>query len=226
MPTENTETADDDTGDAGGAHAASDENGAQALIQRAFRMLGDLDADFRAGTAKLERKHSKGFDCFFNVMYAAIVAIEEGGEKETFLASHGIRVHGNVKNPYFPMVRAFADSTCALLQGQLCKKAQVIQLARMQDVKPAEFPNWRKRWPVEAACEKLRSLSNSPHHQKKQNDSEPKLDTRGLTGEHPVLVQFSPEGRRHRLIRLLSNDDLLKYAEHGQHVDSNNAKPS
>src|SRR5450631_566234 len=124
MAKRNTETTNDTNRD-DAAHAASEENSAQALTQRAFLALGVLDAELRTATAKLERKNDKPFEAFFAIMYAAIVAIDESGGTEAFLASHGIRANGNVKNPYFLMVRAFADSTCALLQG--CKKAQVIQ---------------------------------------------------------------------------------------------------
>jgi hypothetical protein len=146
-------------------------------------------------------------------MYAAMVAIDESNGTEAFLANHGIRTHGNVKNPYFLMVSAFADSACALLQGRLCKKAQVIQLARLQDVKPNDFEKWKKLWPIERACEELRRRNNSPRQQKKDS-SVPKLATRGLTGEHTILVEFSPDASgRHRLIRVLSSEDLLKYAE-------------
>jgi hypothetical protein len=131
-------------------------------------------------------------------MYAAIVAIDESNGTEAFLANHGIRTHGNVKNPYFLMVSAFADSACALLQGRLCKKAQVIQLARLQDVKPNDFEKWKKLWPIERACEELRRRNNSPRQQKKDS-SVPKLATRGLTGEHTILVEFSPDASgRHR----------------------------
>jgi hypothetical protein len=222
MAKRNTETTNDTNRD-DAPHAASEENSAQALIQRAFLALGVLDAELRTDTAKFERKNDKPIEAFFSIMYAAIVAIDESGGTEAFLASRGIRANGNVKNPYFLIVRAFADSTCAFLQGRLCKKAQVIQLARLQDVKPNEFEKWKKLWPIERACVELRRRSNSPRQQKKDS-SAPKLATRGLTGEHLVLVAFSPDASgRHRLIRIPSSEDLLKYAEPIQEGDADNA---
>lgn len=222
MTKQNTETPNNNG--ANFAQAAADDQSAQALTERALKMLSDLDAEVRTGIDKVERKHNKLFEAAFAMMYMAIVAIEESGGREAFLASRGIRANGRIKNHYFLMVRAFADSTCAQLQGSLCKKAQVIQLARMEDVKPNDFEKWKRLWPIERACEELRRRTNSPRQQKK-NGSETKLDTRGLTGEHPVLVFFSPNSRP-RLVRLLSNDDLLRCAERSQHDAPNNAQTS
>src|ERR1700732_4561804 len=95
----NTKTANDTNS----ANTASEENNAQALIARADKMLGDLDAELRTGIDKVERKNNKLFDAVFAVVYTAIAAIEDSGETEAFLASRGIRPHGNVKNPYFLM---------------------------------------------------------------------------------------------------------------------------
>ena len=213
----------DDTNERDQDRSAPQES-AQALIARADRMISDLDASVRLGIEKTERRTIKQFNATLTALYAAVDVIEENGKTQEFLESRGVRGNGNIKNPCFLLVRAFADSACSVLQGRLCKVAAVIQLARLQDIKQAEFETWKQLWSVERACAELRRLNNRPPR-KQDEVPEPKPVTRGLTGEHPALLQFSSDGSgRFKLARILSPDDLLRYAETGHRSNANNAQ--
>jgi hypothetical protein len=91
-------------------------------------------------------------------IYTAVSRIEHSGGGAQFLADRGVKVHGNVKNPYQPYLRAFTKKAHPWVRGKICKCAAVIGLARHENVSADEIGAWLKTHPVEMACSEYRRI--------------------------------------------------------------------
>ena len=138
-----------------------DGNGAQAqkygplvgAADTAVRKMNEL-AEQTFGEA--EQRFSPGLPNVQAVLYSAICDLERRGQANEFLVERRVRTHGNAKNKYTPLVRAFAKRAHPRLRQALSKTAALIALARAESVEPEGFAQWRKDWPIEEACREWR----------------------------------------------------------------------
>jgi hypothetical protein len=172
-------------------------------LDQAYRKFDEVS---QKGLVRLERSTALDFDRALSQMYTASVVLETAGSVQSYLDERGVKPHGNVKNPYALLVKAYVGSAHRSLKSALCKRAAVIALARRHDVAPGDFEAWRKLWPVERACEEFRRLSNQGGD---ASDVSDKLDTRGLTGQKVARVEFAANGSGKvvKVIEILPDDN-------------------
>jgi hypothetical protein len=82
-------------------------------------------------------------------------------EQISFLKHSRIRVHGNTINKVYPLLKAFApkDPEKRAFTAALCKLAEVFALAKIEEVEPEQFPEWRKnKGGIDKICSQYRKL--------------------------------------------------------------------
>jgi hypothetical protein len=204
---------------------SDDENGAQAPkfgprvseADTAIRLINEV-AERAFGDA--EERLSLGLPEVQAALYGAIVDLEERGQVVEFLAERRVRKHGNVKNPYSPIVVGFTKGKHLQVRQKLAKVAAAMALARADSIEPQKFRTWRKDWPIEEACREWRA------RQKRIQGGEPKTDaadfyltsaaeflprvgpTAGYAGRQLAVIECAPDlSGRFRLVRVLPCDD-------------------
>ncbi len=169
---------------------------------------------FEAVLQKASRKVQGQVNTALVAIYGAILRIEQLNNGAQFLDQRGIKAHGNVTNPYQPYLRAFTKRADPLVRSKICKYAQVVALARHENVAADDIGDWLKAHPIEEACREYRRIvreqSNSQRDAerrrasailvdpKKEPDKAPLLSatpiTPGYTGLKLAVVDFANDG--------------------------------
>jgi hypothetical protein len=127
---------------------------ADAAIQR---VLAATEKTFHAA----EQELSLGLPEVQLKIYRAVADLEERGLRESFLMARDVRPHGNTRNTYTPVLRAFTNSKHKYLRQTLAKSAAMIALARREKVSPEDFGEWRKKWTNDQAARAWRELQKT-----------------------------------------------------------------
>jgi hypothetical protein len=144
------------------ASEAEEKNAAQATkdaIVDADEAVRACDNVFTSELAKAGQRVKMPFERAMLAIYAAYCKIEANDCGPAFLAERKVKIHGNTKNACYPYLLAFTKSTHELLRDRVCKQAEVVALARYENVEPENFTAWLKDHPIEAACAKYRSIT-------------------------------------------------------------------
>jgi hypothetical protein len=150
------------------------ENIAQAAkmllkaIQQADEIISSCNETFSANIYKIGRKVPT--DTVVAGIYTAHKLIQATGCRDEFLTKRKISVHGNTKNPLYPVFQAFVRTAHPWLQDSICKYAAVAALADHRGIPAEEFPAWLKNNPVEKACAEYRCLVRERN--KSRNDEQ------------------------------------------------------
>jgi hypothetical protein len=121
------------------------------------RVLAATEKKFHAA----EQQLSVGLPEVQVKIYRAVVDLEERGLREEFLIARGVSPHGNTRNSYTPILRAFTNSKHKYLRQTLTKFAAMIALARRENVSPEEFVEWRKKWTNDRAARAWHELQKT-----------------------------------------------------------------
>lgn len=136
---------------------------ADRAIQRAHEV-----AEKTFGIA--EQELSIGLPAVQSKIYAAVCDLEARGLVGSFLAERRVSRHGNARNEYSVLIRAFTRRKHKNLRQALTKTAAVIALARILRVAPEQFDEWRKKWSIEKAARTYREYQKSSAVQKVAKD--------------------------------------------------------
>jgi hypothetical protein len=192
-----------------GTHVRAADEAIRLINSAAERHFGDAEERLSLGLPKVQ-----------TALYCAIVDLEEQGLMAEFLADRRVRRHGNTKNPYTPVVSAFARGRHPRVRQTLAKVAAVIALAREDNIEPQNFADWRKNWPVEEACREWRErqarLGSDEDTETTvdlflASDAEflpPITQTVGYSGKQLAVIECTQDlSGAFRLVRVLPSDD-------------------
>ena len=140
-------------------HSAEREDNccSATLVASADDAIAALN-DIVTGTVdKVAYRTRKALRSAVILIYSAICELIRDGGAE-FLATRGVKAHGNTDNPYQPYMRAFTKETHAWVRSAVCKYAQVFWLAQHLNIPPGNFGAWLETQTVEGACAEYRQL--------------------------------------------------------------------
>jgi hypothetical protein len=110
---------------------------ANAALKRALQLMTAYDEKVSTSLAKTQKEHLAAL----NALHEVCAALTDDEVREAWFAHHDIKTHGNLRNPYQPIVKKILDRAASTeIRKRATRYAGAIAFAIYRDVAVGEFP--------------------------------------------------------------------------------------
>lgn len=110
-------------------------------VDQARLVIGRFDASWGNALARTDQVMMRALEALYEV---CVAFDRQPRQREPFLRSAKVNPHGNVRNPYQPIVRALLKDCHGDLRARITRYAGIVALARSDKVPPREFVRFVK----------------------------------------------------------------------------------